>query len=326
MLLYLRSFHTRNGALKQICCKAHPLGHNQLLVVCKKCSSHSAAGTGTVGTAGSCCRSAYRCVACYHAFQVAINERMTKLSKSSTNWIKKLPPSLQALLEIQWKDLVCLSADDEPSKSIYGEHLSLIVQHGGRFMLQWKQACPSCYNWDFPCLPPVDPSFEAFFANTEPKVERRAILLNKVNALDPVTGVYITKTINLIVDTVKVVISQQEAERFKYRYADERLHRKYKFLCVSEEDRLLLSSGGQQLWHLVRTDQTRQEPSIALSLNWIGGLTEIKNELPGGERAFSLHFGKVHRRSAPYKKKNSGLLPDSLLMWTNYLFKYVFSV
>jgi hypothetical protein len=248
---------------------------------------------------------------------------MTRLG-FSTNGSDELPPSLRALLGIDWKALVETAADDPPSQFVYGEHFKLIdrsdsrvLSHEGggrsrRFMLQWKKPCPSCYDWVIPSVPPVAKEFADYFTNLEAKVDKRqTILLIGVTALHPITGDYYQSDVKLFVDTVDMLITQKEAEIFKHRFADESIHRNYKCLSLSEEERASCTDK-QELWHLVRTAGTSKYPSIALSFNWIGALTVMKKKLDEDPRKFSKHFGKVHRRSAPYKKKNSGRLPTTV--------------
>jgi hypothetical protein len=202
---------------------------------------------------------------------------------------------------------------------VYGEHFTLIDRgdsHNSssgsrRFLLRWKERCPSCYDWDFPSVPPAAMPFADYFANLEAKVNKRqAILVNGVTALRPITGDYYLSDVKVFVDTVDTVISQEKAETFKHRFADESIHRNYKCLSLSEEERASCT-GKLELWHLVRTAGTSKHPSVALSLNWIGALTGMNKKLVDS-RGFSKHYGKVHhRRSAPYKKKNSGRLPTT---------------
>jgi hypothetical protein len=240
---------------------------------------------------------------------------------SSPTWMDDLPPSLRALLEINWPALVKTAESDRPSELVYGKYFSLIDRSDSRTlsndngfsrrcMLEWKQPCPSCYNWVFPSVPPVANGFSDIFANHIPKVKRQILVLNSVTALHSDTGEYYPSDVQLFVDTVDTVITQEEAEHFKHRFADESMHRNYKCLSLSEEERASCGAN-QQLWHLVRTTGTPKHPSVALSLNWIGALTVMKQAL-NDPREFSKHYGKVHRRSAPYKMVDSGRLPSTV--------------
>jgi hypothetical protein len=49
----------------------------------------------------------------------------------------------------------------------------------------------------------------------------QAIVVNGVTALHPITGDYYQSNVKLFVDTVDTVITQEEAEKFKHRFADE---------------------------------------------------------------------------------------------------------
>jgi hypothetical protein len=306
---------TLNGDRKLVKCQAHERGHNKLMVVCRFCPTHRDK------TNVQRQKSAYRCVSCYRAFQIAIEARVKKLG----SFREKLPPSVLALLEIQWAALVDTAADDEPSVSDYGKHLTLIDRsrshdmgsegegHCRRFMLQWKEQCPSCYDWAIPSVPPIAEKFALKFASLQSKVmTRKVIFMDDVPSLDPTTGVQTrVSSIKLFVDTVEMLITQDEAGVFKHRFADEhQYHKGYKGLMLSEEERCT-SVANQEVWHLVRTASSRNEPSVALSLNWIGALTKMKNNL-NEPRNFAEMFGRVHRRSAPYKGQNSGLLPKNV--------------
>ena len=153
---------TLNGERKAVKCEAHQKGHDQLLVVCPFCPTHHDS-TNTPSH-----NSAYRCVSCYRAFQIAIKQRMKEFSSPmKMDWFDDLPRSLKALLRIEWTALIETAADDQPSVSVYGQHFDLIDRsdnhvlssegggHSRRFLLRWKEPCPSCYDWDFPSVPPV---------------------------------------------------------------------------------------------------------------------------------------------------------------------------
>jgi hypothetical protein len=143
-----------------------------------------------------------------------------------------------------------------------------------------------------------------------PNITHETVTLRDCPVLDDSTGEEVKKTIMVHVVTVKPVVSNATALRFKYRSSDGHEHRGYetfipKIPTVSNEDEV------DEVWQLVRSSGP---DSSALSLIRIGCLDTlfVAHTNPESGVAAGHRIGALLRRAAPYRELNSRKAPANV--------------